>query len=154
PGETFEYRFKAEPAGTYLWHSHTGVQYGEGMFGMLIVDALDDPYRGDYDVEQTVCINDWFHQPGTEILANLERGAYMKSADMDAGMGPGAKGSAGGGMGAGTQGSAGGGMGAGTQGSASGGSMGHGTMGSATPAATPAAPDLADVPFQSALING
>src|SRR5262245_10587880 len=92
PGETFEYRFRAEPAGTHLWHSHTGVQYGEGMFGMLIVDAVDDPYRGEYDVEQIVCINDWFHQPGSEILSNLERGAYMKPMRMGGGsMGSGAK---------------------------------------------------------------
>ena len=111
PGQTFEYRFKAEPAGTHLWHSHAGVQYGEGMFGMLIVDAVDDPYRGDYDVEQTVCINDWFHEPGTQILSNLERGMYMKS-------------------------------------------MNTGPMGAATPAATYTGPDLGDVPFQSALING
>jgi FtsP/CotA-like multicopper oxidase with cupredoxin domain len=108
PGQTFEYRFKAEPAGTHLWHSHTGVQYGEGMFGMLIVDAVDDPSRGDYDVEHTVCINDWFHEPGTQILSNLERGVYMKPMN----------------------------------------------MGGATPAATYTSPDLGDVPYQSALING
>jgi FtsP/CotA-like multicopper oxidase with cupredoxin domain len=74
PGQTFEYRFKAAPAGTHVWHSHTGVQYGEGMFGMLFVDAAADPYRREYDVEQTVCINDWFHEPGVQILSNLERG--------------------------------------------------------------------------------
>jgi FtsP/CotA-like multicopper oxidase with cupredoxin domain len=113
PGQVFEYRFKAEPAGTHLWHSHTGVQYGEGMFGMLIVDAVDDPYRGDYDVEQTVCINDWFHEPGTQILSNLERGAYMKSMN-----------------------------------------TAGGAMGAATPTATYTGPDLGDVPYQSALING
>src|SRR5262245_27178206 len=118
PGQTFEYRFKAEPAGTHLWHSHTGVQYGEGMFGMLIVDAVDDPYRGDYDVEQLVCINDWFHQPGPEILSNLERGAYMKPMRMG------------------------------------GGSMGSGAKRGTAPPATYAGPDLGDVPFQSALING
>jgi FtsP/CotA-like multicopper oxidase with cupredoxin domain len=105
PGQTFEYRFKAEPAGTHLWHSHTGVQYGEGMFGMLIVEAADEPYRGDYDAEQTACINDWFHEPGTQILASLEKGAPMKGM-----------------------------------------TMGGGAMG--------AAPDLGDVPFRSALING
>jgi FtsP/CotA-like multicopper oxidase with cupredoxin domain len=114
PGQTFEYRFKAEPAGTHLWHSHTGVQYGEGMFGMLIVDALDDPYRGDYDVEHTVCINDWFHEPGTLILSNLEKGVYMKSMKM-------------------------------------GGDSSGGTM--ENPEAYKG-PDLGDVPFQSALING
>ena len=85
PGETFEYRFKAEPAGTHLWHSHTGVQYGEGMFGMLIVDAVDDPYRGDYDAEHIVCINDWFHEPGTQILSNLEKGVYMEPMKMGGG---------------------------------------------------------------------
>jgi len=117
PGETFEYRFKAEPAGSHLWHSHTGVQYGEGMFGLLIVDALDDPYRGDYDVERTVCINDWFHQPGTEILSNVVKGVYMKPMNMGAGQ--------------------------------------RGAMkGGAAPPAMDAGPDLGDVPFQSALING
>src|SRR5262245_44343058 len=106
PGQTFEYRFKAEPAGTHLWHSHTGVQYGEGMFGLLIVDAVDDPSRGDYDAEHTVCINDWFHEPGTEILSRLERGVYMPSMPMGGGsmgggsMGGGAMGGRGKGAGA------------------------------------------------------
>ncbi len=118
PGQTFEYRFKAEPPGTHLWHSHTGVQYGEGMFGMLIVDAADDLYRGGYDAEQTVCINDWFHQPGTQILANLEQGVYMAPMNMG------------------------------------GSSMGGGTRAPAMPGATYTGPDLGDVPFQSALING
>jgi FtsP/CotA-like multicopper oxidase with cupredoxin domain len=118
PGQTFEYRFKAEPAGTHVWHSHTGVQYGEGMFGMLVVDAVDEPYRGDYDVEQTVCINDWFHEPGTQILSNLEKGVYMTPMHMGSDR------------------------------------MGGGTMGAATLAATYTGPDLGDVPFQSALING
>lgn len=68
PGETFEYRFRAEPAGTHLWHSHTGVQYGEGLFGMLIVDGADEPA---VDAEVLVLLNDWFHRPSTEILAGL-----------------------------------------------------------------------------------
>lgn len=110
PGQTFEYRFTAEPAGTHLWHSHAGVQYGEGMFGMLIVDAVDDPYRGAYDVEQIVCINDWFHQPGTEILSSLVKGMSMN--------------------------------------------MGGSATGAVAPALTYTGPDLGDVPFQSALING
>jgi len=135
PGQTFEYRFKAEPAGTHLWHSHTGVQYGEGMFGMLIVDAANDPYRGDYDVEQTVCINDWFHEPGTEILSKLEKGVYMK-------MGGDTGGSAGGAMSGGSTGGRGIAVGSASSGS------------SAAGGATYAGPDLGDVPFQSALVNG
>ena len=114
PGQTFEYRFKAEPAGTHLWHSHAGVQYGEGMFGMLIVDAVDDPYRGDYDAEHTVCINDWFHQAASQILSNLESGVYMKAMN----------------------------------------TRGGSTRRGVAPAATYTGPDLGDIPFQSALING
>ena len=37
PGQTFTYRFKAEPAGTHMWHAHHGVERGDGLFGALIV---------------------------------------------------------------------------------------------------------------------
>ena len=37
PGETFTYRFVAEPAGTHFYHSHHGVQRPEGIFGALVV---------------------------------------------------------------------------------------------------------------------
>lgn len=37
PGETMRYRFKAEPAGTFWYHSHTGMQFGEGLRGPLII---------------------------------------------------------------------------------------------------------------------
>src|SRR5690606_523315 len=39
PGQTMEYRFVADPPGTHLWHSHAGVQYGDGVLGMLIVHS-------------------------------------------------------------------------------------------------------------------
>jgi FtsP/CotA-like multicopper oxidase with cupredoxin domain len=41
PGATFSYRFVAEPAGTYWYHSHTGDQYGDGLRGALIVEGDD-----------------------------------------------------------------------------------------------------------------
>jgi FtsP/CotA-like multicopper oxidase with cupredoxin domain len=37
PGESFTYRFIAEPAGTHFWHSHHGVQRPAGIFGALVV---------------------------------------------------------------------------------------------------------------------
>lgn len=37
PGTTFRYRFKAEPAGTFWYHAHSGVQYANGLRGPLII---------------------------------------------------------------------------------------------------------------------
>lgn len=37
PGETFRYKFKAEPAGTLWYHSHVGMQFADGLRGPLIV---------------------------------------------------------------------------------------------------------------------
>ena len=36
-GNTFDYIFKAYPAGTHWYHSHSGIQRTEGLFGSLIV---------------------------------------------------------------------------------------------------------------------
>ena len=37
PGATFDYVFKATPAGTHWYHSHVGAQRTDGLFGALIV---------------------------------------------------------------------------------------------------------------------
>ncbi|KAF8068206.1 L-ascorbate oxidase [Scenedesmus sp. PABB004] len=37
PGETFRYRFTAEPAGTFWYHAHTGEQFADGLRGPLII---------------------------------------------------------------------------------------------------------------------
>lgn len=42
PGETFVYKFKANELGTHWYHSHSGVQRTEGLYGPLIVT---DQYR-------------------------------------------------------------------------------------------------------------
>ena len=36
-GTTFDYIFKATPAGTHWYHSHTGAQRTDGLFGSLVV---------------------------------------------------------------------------------------------------------------------
>ena len=36
-GSDFVYEFRATPAGTHWYHAHTGVQYGDGLLGPLIV---------------------------------------------------------------------------------------------------------------------
>ncbi|HEY2881406.1 MAG TPA: multicopper oxidase family protein [Pirellulales bacterium] len=79
PGEEFTYEFKATPAGTHWYHSHTGVQYSDGLFGPLIVDEATPPAK--YDREETLLINDWFLAQSDAILAGL-----LKKSDKMAGM--------------------------------------------------------------------
>src|SRR5262245_51887694 len=38
PGAEFVYEYRATPAGTHWYHSHVGVQYGDGLFGPLLVE--------------------------------------------------------------------------------------------------------------------
>jgi FtsP/CotA-like multicopper oxidase with cupredoxin domain len=69
PGETFVYEFTATPAGTHWYHSHVGVQYGNGLFGPLVIDEPAPPAK--YDREEILLINDWFLRPAEKILAGL-----------------------------------------------------------------------------------
>jgi|TARA_R100000501_G_scaffold10060_1_gene19814 CopA family copper-resistance protein len=53
PSETFTYEFPVRQAGTYWWHSHSGLQEQAGHYGPLIIDAADgsdDRYDRDYIV--------------------------------------------------------------------------------------------------------
>ena len=46
PGETFTYRFKAEPSGTMWYHCHVNVNEHvamRGMWGPFIIDPKDPP---------------------------------------------------------------------------------------------------------------
>ncbi len=77
PGESFPYKFIAEPHGTHWYHSHSGVQYSDGLFGALIVQEKENPYAECYVGEHVVLINDWFHQPSDLILKDLQEGRYL-----------------------------------------------------------------------------
>lgn len=74
-GSDFVYEFKAEPAGTHWYHSHTGVQYGDGLFGPLIVEERT-PIAA-YDREEILLINDWFLESGEVLLERLVKGPGM-----------------------------------------------------------------------------
>lgn len=50
PDARFTYRFRVRQAGTYWWHSHSGLQEQTGHYGPLIIDpAGEDPIRADRD---------------------------------------------------------------------------------------------------------
>jgi multicopper oxidase len=78
PGAEFVYQFRATPAGTHWYHSHVGVQYGNGLFGPLVVEERTPIAR--YDREEILIINDWFLQPGDTLLAGILKGGSGKMA--------------------------------------------------------------------------
>lgn len=59
------YRFKVIDEGTHFWHSHTGVQRSDGLFGAFIVREPTDVHEGLYDFdlpEHIIFINSWYNE--------------------------------------------------------------------------------------------
>jgi CopA family copper-resistance protein len=58
PGETFVYDFKVRQSGTYWYHSHSGMQEQEGVYGPIVIEpATPDPVA--YDREHVVVLSDY-----------------------------------------------------------------------------------------------
>ena len=70
PGETFEYRYRLQQAGTYWYHSHSGFQEQAGVYAPLIVDpARAEPVA--YDRELVILLSDW--EDPARVYARLKR---------------------------------------------------------------------------------
>ena len=62
PGGSFLYEFPAKPAGTYIYHSHQGLQLDRGLYGALVID---DPNEAKYyDQEFVLVLEDWVTRDG------------------------------------------------------------------------------------------
>jgi FtsP/CotA-like multicopper oxidase with cupredoxin domain len=62
PGETFVYEFEAAPAGSFIYHSHAGLQLDQGLYGPLIIEPSQE--AGAYDQEFTLMLEDWVMKDG------------------------------------------------------------------------------------------
>ncbi|KAH9446217.1 hypothetical protein Pst134EB_024036 [Puccinia striiformis f. sp. tritici] len=74
PGTTFTYEFTVnDQFGTFWYHAHYGALLADGVSGPLIIHSPRDPLvRGrDYDNDQILFINDWYHDPSTTITRKL-----------------------------------------------------------------------------------
>ncbi|CAF1368506.1 unnamed protein product [Rotaria sordida] len=60
PLHSFNYTFVANPVGTHWYHSHTGAQYADGLYGILIVEDPNDPYK--QLPEFSLIMTEWFHR--------------------------------------------------------------------------------------------
>ncbi|XP_071451368.1 uncharacterized protein [Hetaerina americana] len=79
PGSTFVYHFNASSPGTHFWHSHSGLQRGDGSYGALIIRTPKeyDPHAELYDTdleEHIIQVTDWGHQLGLVTFVSHHHG--------------------------------------------------------------------------------
>ena len=78
PGATFTYEFPVVQSGTYWYHSHSGYQEQEGVYGPIIIDpAGADPIA--YDREHVLVLADHSPMGGAAIYKKLKQmgGGYF-----------------------------------------------------------------------------
>ena len=80
PGASFVYDFRAEPAGSFIYHPHVGLQIERGLVGAFIVEPARETVS--YDREYTIMIDDWLEGSPDEAFEKLKRGE-MQGMKMD-----------------------------------------------------------------------
>lgn len=72
PRTTFTYRFPIKQSGTYWYHSHSGGQELQGMYGAMILDPIEpEPFQ--YDREYVVMLSEWSVGSPEGMLDNLKK---------------------------------------------------------------------------------
>lgn len=72
PGRTMTYRWRATQYGSTWYHSHTGLQTWEGVFGGIIING---PASANYDEDKgVILLNDWDIQTVDELWYTAEHG--------------------------------------------------------------------------------
>jgi len=78
PGQSFTYRFPVVQSGTYWYHSHSGYQEQDGVYGPIIIDpAGPDPVA--FDREHVILLADHSPMGGAAIYRKLKQmgGGYF-----------------------------------------------------------------------------
>lgn len=71
-GETFTYEFPLVQAGTYWYHSHSGLQEQIGHYGPIVIEPqAHDPVQ--YDREYVVVFSDWTFENPHHVFARLKK---------------------------------------------------------------------------------
>jgi len=72
PGETFVYEFPLQQAGTYWYHSHSGLQEQSGHYGPIIIETRDtDPDAAER--EYVILLSDWTFEDPHRVFAKLKK---------------------------------------------------------------------------------
>ncbi|MES2700952.1 MAG: copper resistance system multicopper oxidase [Pseudomonadota bacterium] len=75
PGETFTYQFPIRQAGTYWWHSHSGLQEQIGHYGPLVIDPAHD-HGPAFGREHVLLLSEFTPRHPHEIMRLLMRGEH------------------------------------------------------------------------------
>ncbi|WP_330209691.1 copper resistance system multicopper oxidase [Pseudomonas sp. AM4(2022)] len=72
PGGLYVYQFKVKQHGTYWYHSHSGLQEQQGVYGPLVIDPKDpEPYT--YQRDYVVMLSDWTDEDPIALMKTLKK---------------------------------------------------------------------------------
>jgi CopA family copper-resistance protein len=72
PGESYDYRFTVNQAGTYWYHSHSRFQEQTGLYGPIVVEPRDgERHRTERDY--VIMLSDWTDTDPERIYATLKK---------------------------------------------------------------------------------
>lgn len=71
PGRSFTYRFPVSQSGTYWYHSHSGMQEAQGLYGAVVIDPLrPDPHACARDY--VILLSEWTDVSPMDMISNLK----------------------------------------------------------------------------------
>ena len=72
PREAYTYQFQVNQNGTYWYHSHSGFQEQQGVYGALVI-AAKEPEPFTYDREHVVLLSDWTDENPRRVFGKLKK---------------------------------------------------------------------------------
>ena len=72
PHTTFTYQFPIRQSGTYWYHSHSGLQEQEGLYGAIIIDPAE-PEVHQYEREYVIVLSDWTFESASRVFGKLKK---------------------------------------------------------------------------------
>jgi len=81
PGETFSYEFPIRQAGTYWWHSHSGLQEQSGHYGPIVIEPRHD-HGPAFDREYVILLSEFTPLHPHEVMRKLKVGEHYFNDQM------------------------------------------------------------------------
>ena len=84
PSSSFSYQYKASPPGTFWYHSHSGTQRTDGLFGGLIVKEKKNITRiinlevQDLPDQHTLTLIEWQNQASLDLFTQFKAGGFYE----------------------------------------------------------------------------
>jgi iron transport multicopper oxidase len=83
PKQTYSYAFNTvDEIGSHWYHSHSGIQYADGLYGSLIIRDPQDPYEPTISGDFVLQFSEWFHRTSFEQESDLHFGTYEKNFNL------------------------------------------------------------------------